>query len=395
MDERKGRRDRSKTSPSMREPAKIDRGNSAAIRLLAFFVVLCFSPISQAQNTANVIARCLGFQLMPFTRTDATYGTVTAYFTTYTGTDQHPPVHDEVDGNWIFSLEVKPVVDGKGNYATDYLSFSSVAGIIQYGHIVFNVPVTDSDSNGVPDFLQIEKSVDLKITGSQTVISPKKITVGITGTITRNAGQTVGNFSFKNDINHSGNWHIPNLKGIVKYSRGKDVPMNFSLNGTRPDGVVRTWSSSTFSSVTQNQIQLQPFRMVREDNKIMKITDGLNAQRIGNKYIGTYSVLDGLPETSWADFTNWVLEITDPTDSNGNGIPDLTDIPVSPKISIKSLPSFNLISITEQLSHSYTVEYSFDLKQWVFVTNYISSSSLHQIQHKAESGRIYYRVLFP
>ena len=47
--------------------------------------------------------------------------------------------------------------------------------------------------------------------------------------------------------------------------------------------------------------------------------------RVGTTYRGTLSLVDGLPQTSWTDFTDYIFQISDPNDTNADGIPDLTD----------------------------------------------------------------------
>ena len=50
-----------------------------------------------------------------------------------------------------------------------------------------------------------------------------------------------------------------------------------------------------------------------------------SCQRNGNIYSAEVTAFDGRTASSWADFQDWYLEITDPNDLDSDGIPDLSD----------------------------------------------------------------------
>ena len=47
--------------------------------------------------------------------------------------------------------------------------------------------------------------------------------------------------------------------------------------------------------------------------------------RSGNSYSGFATATDGEPDTSWADYIDWFVVITDQNDQDNDGIPDLSD----------------------------------------------------------------------
>ena len=47
-------------------------------------------------------------------------------------------------------------------------------------------------------------------------------------------------------------------------------------------------------------------------------------KRSGNSYVGYFQAIDGTT-TSWADYLNHYVEITDSNDADEDGVPDLTD----------------------------------------------------------------------
>jgi hypothetical protein len=295
----------------------------------------------------------------------------------------------------VFSQEARPLTGQPGVYATDYLSESSISGLFQYGHIFFNLPTTDSDGDGVPDFLQKEKAVNLNFTGSQTAIYPSRATVNLTGTMTRAAGQVMGQLSFNNGISHTGNWNIPNLSGTMSYIRSNGVPVQFQLTGVQPDGLTHSWTGATLTSVSQNAITFPIFQLAREDNITFQMATGFSASRSNTQYVGRFQLVDGLSGTSWADFTNWVLKVTDPSDSNSNGIPNLTDVPIKPTLALSRSPSSLLLSVKVQPAHSYTLQQSTDLKNWTAFTNFLSTTNLQQVRVSNAVPREFYRARFP
>jgi hypothetical protein len=350
---------------------------------------------AMGQGTAKVSGYCLSFQLQPFTRSDPNLGTVTAYFTTSTGADEYPPLHDVAGGSWLFSSEVRPLEGQPGTYGTDYLSFSSVSGLFQYGHIVFRIPNTDSDGNGAPDFLERDRAVNLQFTGTQTVIHPTRLTVNLTGSIVRPAGEVVGDLSFNNGSPHSGKWNIPNLLGTVAYTRTNGAEMRFSLTGTRPDGATRAWTGTAVAQVGRDELSFPALGLTRQDGVRYQATSPFSMGRVGNRYAGRFVVADGLAETSWVDLSNWILEIIDTTDSDRNGIPDLTDAVVeAPRISAQ--PQGQSITAGDSVTFSVTAAGTPPLKyQWQknqapipFATG--ASFSIANAQ-QSDSGK--YRVL--
>jgi hypothetical protein len=54
--------------------------------------------------------------------------------------------------------------------------------------------------------------------------------------------------------------------------------------------------------------------------------------RQGTAYRGDFQAVDGNPATSWSDYTSVRWEISDSNDSDGNGIPDLSDSIIAPPV---------------------------------------------------------------
>jgi hypothetical protein len=65
------------------------------------------------------------------------------------------------------------------------------------------------------------------------------------------------------------------------------------------------------------------------DSSILQ-TQSTTLKRSGNKYSGYLKALDGDTDTSWADYVDWYVEVTDLNDANSDGVPDFTN-PVETK----------------------------------------------------------------
>ena len=107
------------------------------------------------------------------------------YFTSYDGKSSYP-----LNNSNYISSELKPLSKGSNSYVTDYL-IADYYGVYEYGSVTLNISNTDTDGNGVPDWLQKEKSVNQTITGNSYVHhkSPESYSsnANLSGSLTRSA----------------------------------------------------------------------------------------------------------------------------------------------------------------------------------------------------------------
>ena len=180
-------------------------------------------------KTATITAHCYSFQLSPLDWKD---GDVT-YFTTYDGTSGYPY---NTDGK--VSSEVKPTTIGSNVYRTDFLGVDA-AGIYSYGTVSMTMPSTDSDSNGVPDFLQKEKSVNGSVTYNAVTQWDRygvyEATPPATALFKRSANSNSGTYQITHSdgvnvtsYNFTGTWHISSWSGEVTYDSNNQI----SISGT-------------------------------------------------------------------------------------------------------------------------------------------------------------------
>ncbi len=287
------------------------------------------------QKTATLTANSRSLSLSPASFYNPFYGTLTDFFTTFDGrTDTFPLVQRVGLGTILFSGELRPRSAQAGVYEMDYAIYSGTFGWVEYGSITANLPTTDSDNNGLPDVAQRDKAVNISFNGTIKSDAPSVQTTSYTGSMTRAAGQISGSYSTTsaNGITLSGNVQVQNVSGTVTYSRGPQNLMTLNLSLSDPVGTTRTANgSTTFTVNSVNQITFPQFLLTSSDNKTYTVLTNSVLNRSGKRYAGNAALADGIVETSWADAVNWVVEITDNNDSDGNGIPDLSDTVTVPK----------------------------------------------------------------
>ncbi len=285
------------------------------------FLLLAIPAAAFAQKTASVIVNGDSVQIQPSSaQFVAGVGNVTAFFTTYNGSGS-PLINS--DGN--VSGEIRPRTGAAGTYEGGYVVATQVA-IIDYGSYAISVPTTDADGDGTPDLLQFDKAGNFSATGSGLSV-PANSTFSITVTFSRAANSATGSYSARTQnatttTTYTGVYNLSSFVGTVSYTRGSTNTMVFTLT-SRVTGTLLT-GSTTYTTANSNQLSYAAFTARDlEGNSYQFLAGALS--RTGSTYRGDLSLVDGLPQTYWADFTKYRLTINDSNDSNGDGVPDLTD----------------------------------------------------------------------
>jgi len=91
-----------------------------------------------------------------------------------------------------------------------------------------------------------------------------------------------------------------------------------------PRNIIWTVSgSTTYSSSNENQVSIVTLDL-NVNSSVVRIY-GNSLTRSGNVYSASVKAVDGGTASSWPDFQDWYLELTDPNDSDGDGFPNLSD----------------------------------------------------------------------
>ena len=257
------------------------------------------------------------------------------YFSTYDGNTNDFP--QGLFNNQL-SFELMPSTPGSGSYLTDFASYSTTFGVYySRGTMTVTMPTTDSDNNGCPDALQVNKS--FSNTGSVTSTEYDSDDGGYTWyyygnfsydfTFSRPLGSPIGSLTGSGYDPASGttstfygSYNVEGGTGATTYNpttraitfAGNSFSFDASGSGT-----------STFTRINDNQVYVAQFNFNTSDGDTRTVK-AFTLNRTGN-YYRAYPVelLDGDPNTSFVDFRYCHVEILDSNDTDGDGIPDLSD----------------------------------------------------------------------
>ena len=349
------------------------------------------------QATVTVVARSKSLQLQSSSAfySASIAGPLYDYFTTFDGSGGFP-MHDTVGSYYYFSGELRPRAGQPGVYETDFITYSYYYGFLNnYGTVVANLPTTDSNGNGVPDFMERQNSCNLSFSGTTYYDQPPGVISSFTGTLTRSAGSTLGSYTVyfpSSGASISGTWAIGHVEGAATYTRRASSSLQFNLTATELDGTVNSLvGSTTFAVNGANQITLAPFTATESNGATYRTSQSTTLVRSGTRFVGSLNLDDGNPQTSWQDFKNWSLEITDTNDYDGNGIPNISDSPARPTLSLTKGTGNISLNLNHQPNQAYVIEFSTDLKTWSSLTTIVPSGSNSQLSD-AQTTRRFYRV---
>jgi len=286
----------------------------------------------EVKKVASIKAYGLQFSLSPsYTDTGSTI-----YFTSYDGSSGYP-----LNDNNTVSSEVKNLTLGSSSFYTDYLVAEGY--VYMHGTATLNMPTTDSDGNGVLDFLQKERSVNTTVSGSSKMhwlsLGAYGSDSSLSGSFTRSAGLNTGNYTFDYQYDSvkasaTGVWSVQYFDGSIEYDGEKYY---LSISTTNSEGRDISGSSTAEYSVTDsNTLNLGAMSITTDYDSSILQTQSTTLKRSGNKYSGYLKALDGDTDTSWADYVDWYLEVTDLNDANSDGVPDFTN-PVETKSAIMTV----------------------------------------------------------
>lgn len=297
--------------------------------------LLDVSWVAAQTRTAEALVHGRSVRLLPSNAVRVPgIGDVVTYFTTFNGTTGSPLVDSARGG--VVSGELRPRVATSGLFEGGYAQSTPLV-VVDYGSYVVNVPSSDSDANGIPDLFQYDRAGNFQASGSGVSVS-SGLTFSISLQFVRPTGTTEGSYTAttqnsageRNTV--SGRYSLLTFAGSISYSRGSTNTMNVSLTGlfSTAGGATLT-GSTTFTSSNVDQLSYAAFTAQGSDGSSYQVQAG-TLTRFGSTYRGTMSLADGLPQTYWADYTQFVLEIRDLNDTDNNGVPDLTDVTTLPPV---------------------------------------------------------------
>jgi len=307
-------------------------GRQGFLRFAFLAVVGVPGAIAQTR-TAEAIVHGRSVQLSPSNVLRVPgVGDVTSYFTTFNGTTGSFLI-DAARGG-VVSGELRPRANATGVFEGAYAQSTPLL-VVDYGSYAVSVPTSDGDGNGIPDLFQYDRAGDFQATGSGFSVS-SGVTFSISLRFVRPAGAADGSYTAttQNSAGEqnavSGRYSLLSYAGSLAYNRGATNTMAISMTGlsSTPGGVTLT-GSTTFTTPNVDQLSHAAFTARGNDGSSYQVRAG-SLSRFGSTYRGAMSLADGLPQTSWADYTQYVLVVRDLNDTDNNGVPDLTDSTVLP-----------------------------------------------------------------
>jgi hypothetical protein len=237
-------------------------------------------------------------------------------FTTYDGDLQAFPLYYDSENGWIYySRELKKI---DALYWTDFY-FLSDSSVTDFGAVHLDLGNIDHDGNGLDDICEKSKSFNGLISGqwySQDGISSGNIS----GSMVKNAGLQVGTYNLTiyntgaGDLAVSSEFYTGLASGSAEYSVSDNsitIDYRVSFDYTSELNTIQT----TYQIVNQDQVRING----------VDFFPTTMFHRNGNTYSAEVTLPDGEELTSWPDFQKWSFNIVDDNDSDGDGIPDLSD----------------------------------------------------------------------
>ena len=179
----------------------------------------------------------------------------------------------------------------------------------------------DSDANGIPNFA--ERGLAANVSASLVTVS--SVTGGSAGgtiTLNRGAGQVSGSSvtRFTTGAIFTGSWAIPIMDVAGSYNVSqRTIQLRATSSVFAPGNFTGTYQVNSDDSVTMSNIILQ----LDSGNRLTSTP--VTFTRIGKTYRSIIEFVDGNLSTGYPDFRRWTLQLTDPADNDGDGIPNLSD----------------------------------------------------------------------
>jgi len=280
----------------------------------------------------------------------ATNAGFTLFFTTYDGSSGSPL--EDCSGDFCtVSQEVAPATIGSATYRSDYFAQDN-SGTFEYGSGFMTLVASDGDADGILDPLERTRPGNFSFSGSTTPDFNAfgiYVTSSVSGSVQRSANSLVGTYSgsFSNttqSASFAGAYSLSGASGTVEYQLGGGF-LDWHLVQRGLDGTLRTFTgTSPFSRDGIDSIATPSFALYDSASSLALFVNGATLQRSGNIFRGTVTLADGGVDTSWADYTTYRVEITDPNDTDADGLPDLVSVP-EPDVVSSSLLALFLLSL--------------------------------------------------
>ncbi|MCS7089827.1 MAG: hypothetical protein RMN51_01055 [Verrucomicrobiota bacterium] len=207
------------------------------------------------------------------------------------------------------------------------------------GNIILEVPAQDGDADGIPDFFEVNFSVQSTTRGSYTIQGYGRGVVEARWS--RSAGHATGTCIFEFRLNafqslavFTHTFELMEYFGPLRYNIGRGgVSATLSLARVAAEGSLQSAQVRLHRSADDptHGLVFEPGAWLDEFSQIWP--HGTNylfrGDQPGNLYTGYFDFEDGWSGTPEADYRTWFCAVRDPNDSDGDGIPNLSDDPIA------------------------------------------------------------------
>lgn len=269
------------------------------------------------------------------------------------------------------------------------------------GRIAFDTPqAVDENDDGFDDFFQVSQAVGATTFG----LFETPVDVGsVRATWSRAAGAVNGTcqleligeaFGELPPFTHT--FQLLEYTGTLAYTpetNGISGALELALTGGNSQTLTGLVSLTRIETNRFNWIDLQAGTLMAADGQVLsnRLAELERDDFSRTNYFGFLDFVDGDPSTGTLDFLTWILSIDDPNDSDGDGIPDLSDDP-APTLSEASLGIARTngalsLSLRGESGRVYDIEETASLSppDWITTLSVTLTNSVQSVQ-LAEPG---------
>jgi hypothetical protein len=260
------------------------------------------------------------------------------------------------------------------------------------GDFYLNIPrLGDANVNGVDDFFEVRLPVNSATSKGAFTDDSTGEQGSVTATWNRTANSPVGtcqlqladsriSLSFTHafsllefDGDYRFNPGITNVTGIARLADSASALFSGSLALSKTNENYLTVEGGSWTNMTGLTWTF------------LDSTTGESIARHGTNYVGFLDFADGDLSTPQPDFATWLVVISDGSDTNGNGIPDLSDMSLSPAIApVVALKGANgkwTLNVRGALGSRLKVEENWTLREsnWVTIASVVLTNKIQTV----------------
>jgi|GEM_PF-6069002 hypothetical protein len=232
-----------------------------------------------------------------------------------------------------YNGEAKPITLGSNEYYVDFIELNPRGTIVSWGNSILTLPSTDEDSNGVIDFLQKDKDVNVEVSflekfhfNAEGYYSTNQYVLNLT----RSAGDSLGSFKileYNGNSNSSqvGHFYLNSWNTEALYDQSnQSVSFSASQNDTIGNLQSLTGGMNYHFTNASKTLHFTDFTLSASTGTKLDVEE-IELELKNGKYFGSFSYEDGNPATTIKDYVNWYVEIADNNDYDKDGLPDFSD----------------------------------------------------------------------